>query len=221
MADEDATQHEATEPRRDAKAAASAALDRFAGLVIAGLSLLGLAAIAFILWPTGGLGGTSRVATTWEVDGLVGRPVQPLGRDRLRGGDVSARIRDGSVEFRVDDGRGRFDAGPSLLSAADAERLELFNRLRRDAALRGRLGVSDEDVRRVSEAGRGDALNVPEDLEREVVQAAQSGDADAARLAVARAANAGRDDFLDRTDRALDALRSVVTDDVLARARGE
>ena len=206
------------------KFSAADVADRFAGLIVAGLSLMGLAVIAWMLWPTSlGGGGSSIPDQAWEVGGLKGTPAYPPdGRfargNAVRAGDVMAQVRGDDLVFRYAGGGGRFASSPALIDAADQERVDVLLRLRRDAGLRQRLGVTMEQLQPALDASRGDELAVPE-AEREAVRRAMRGDdADAARAAVAAAGNAARGDFLDRTDRALAALRSVVTDDLVARA---
>ena len=204
------------------QASAGEFADRYAGLLIAALSLLGLAAIAWALWPTNWGGGSNIPAQTWEVGGVSGRPVPPpdgryFGGNATQAGDVIATQRGGDLSFRYMAGGGWRSSSPALIDAADQERVDVLRRLRRDKGLRDRLGVTMEQLQPALDASRGEELDVP-DADRQAVQKLlQSGNREAAATAVAAAGNAARADFMRRTDQALSALRSVVGDDLVAR----
>ena len=203
------------------RSAAGDALGRYAGLIVGVASLLGLLAIGYVLWPTSlGVGTPQPYLQDGDLRGIPAPPPGSFaGRNDARAGDVIASLRGDGLTFRYADTRRRWDTTPELIGAADAERVGVFTRLRRDRGLRERVGVSFEQLQPAIDAGRGNALNVPDAQAQAVRRAMAGGDRDAIWSAVAAAGNAARADFLARTDAALAALREVVTDDVVARVR--
>lgn len=193
-------------------------LIKYQHLLIGGLSVLGLVWIGLILQPpatpTGG---------AMEVDGVEGRPLSPPlrawgGRRGFGVGDVVVVDRE-TLELFYSDPTGRNPTAPALIGREDRRRADAVLLLRVQPALRERMGVTDEDMERIAQTTRGLALTVPDADRSEIRAAIDAGDMDRARLLVARAANAARRDFVDRTDRAVQTLRDVLPDDRLDRMR--
>lgn len=189
-------------------------LIRYQHLLIAGISALGLVGIWSILRPP-----AAPAPGTMKIDGIEGDPLPPpmqerRGRQGMSVGDVVV-IQGEKLELSYSDPTGRNSTAPALIDRADRRRADAVLLLRVQPILRERMGITDEDMQRIEESTRGLALNVSEADRAAIKAAMDAGDMDRARLLVARAANAAREDFVDRTERAVKVLREVLPDERL------
>ena len=180
--------------------------DKTADAWIALVALGGALAVGYVLYGNGVHGFRSVEAPTDPATGeaaQAARAPEPFSM-RRRGstlGDV--QFRRGQLFFR----EGRRTGTPNMLDSEDQKRLDQILQASRDPRAREAMGITQEQLQQVRDTRRGQTLNVPES---EIQRIGNIRDRVEREIAIAQAVAAARDDFLDRTDKALSTLRKII-----------
>lgn len=181
---------------------------KYAELYVAAVSLAGAVVVASTLYGNGVHGWRQPgkpVEPGTETELNAARPPAPLHRGRgWNVGDV--QIRRGQQMVLREGGR---SGSPNLLEVDDQRRLDIVQQARTNPGVAKEHGITRDQLVKLTASRRGSRLNVPEST---VNRIRELRDRTEREIAIAEAAAAARDDFLQRTDEALRMLREVVPD---------